>query len=116
MNDVRTPAAYIQLLQARIATCATFDPEDRIVPARSDTNRKVWIIRRGGIGADDPLFKNDAAAQRPLQLVQGGRLELSVRIRAHRDNQAEVVVYRIAVCPILFLTAFDYWYYSTFVA
>lgn len=93
-----TVSGYIQLLQARVGQCASIEPDDRVVPAKPDPKRDVWIIRRGRTFSGDQLFENDNQAQQPFQLVQGGRLEFYVRIRERRPGPSmEVVAYRIAL-------------------
>ncbi len=97
MRQDLSARAYIQLLNARIGHCKSILPEDRAIPTKSDSKQRVWILRRGGIGKEDPLF-DDELAQQPLILLKGGRIEFYLRLRllARKQHQVEIASYRVA--------------------
>ena len=88
-----TAQQFVQLLAARVGQCASIDPEDRTIPVKYDVGRSVWVFRRG---SEDPLFQDDEKSRNPLALIQGGRIELYIRIRELKQRTAEVVAYRLA--------------------
>ncbi len=88
-----TPKSFIQMLQARVGGFRSLSQDDRNVPAKQEKPGK-WIIHRGSNA--DKLFAENPQAQEPLSLVNGGTLELYLRI-ARKDEHTEIVSYRIAV-------------------
>lgn len=87
---------FVQMFSACVSTCATLDPEDRVVATRHDISRRVWIIGRGLNHDRSSLFLDDPSARRPIQLIRGGEVTLYVSIR-ETGNQAVIASYRFGI-------------------
>jgi len=90
---------YVQSIQACISSCSAIDNADRRVATRNVASSELWIVGRGVNRAGLPVFGEDPASSKSMQLVSGGELELFIYIREKHAGH-EVVSYRIAITSL----------------
>jgi len=98
MMKIASARQYVNQLKASVSRCASIAPKDRLtVPARFDETGHTWVVVRGFDGSEE-LFGNDPAVPCPFELINGGKMRLSVQIRETgktRRPTVEVVSYRL---------------------
>jgi hypothetical protein len=97
MNHDIPAVTFFQLLNARVAKCMSIEIDDRIVPVKRSTIQNLWIACRSASEVTaNSLFEDHPKAQQPMQLTNGGRIELNLLVRERPNKSIEMVSYRIA--------------------